>query len=89
MIRFFSLAPLALLAGCLHVPSLPETANGELIEIQTDAGFCNGNCDGFDIRVSSNGRGILRVYHNEETTRFKGFRLSATQFRAFREQLVP
>ena len=78
-----------MLGGCLHVPALPKTPNGELIEIQTDAGFCNGHCDEFDIRVSSNGRGIVRVHHNAEITWFKAFRLTSAQFRSFHERLAP
>lgn len=71
------------------MPKLPDAPDGELISVVTDAGYCMGNCTWFDIKLSSDGRGLLRVHHNNEVLRFHAFRLTPDAYRAFRDAVAP
>jgi hypothetical protein len=89
MARLYPIVLVAMLGGCLALPKLTHAPDAELISVETDAGFCMGDCNRFDIRISSNGRGLLRLHHNDEVSRFQAFRLTPGAYRAFRDAIAP
>lgn len=77
-----------LVGGCLTVPTLPAKVDGEVVTVETDPGMCMGNCTWFDVAVSSDGKGRLRIYHNDVTMKFRAFRVPAETTERFQSALA-
>lgn len=99
MKALLSVAPIALLAGCVFTPKLPPTADAELLTITKEPGECIG-CERFELRVPSSGLGLLRVYRvhpcdharcdgKSVLVRFEQLRLTPERYQAFRALLAP
>lgn len=74
--------------GCAPSLKLPPVADGERIQIETDGGFCMGDCNWYRLQVTSDGTALVRVYHNNILLRTQRRRLTADAFAAFEARLA-
>jgi hypothetical protein len=57
------------------------------IVLETDPGFCMGDCDRYTLTVTDDGAARLKVYHNSSVVRRKTIRLSQAQYQRFSDKL--
>lgn len=84
-----SLAVALLLAGSAASALSIERAEAERITIETDAGFCMGDCNWYRIEVRSDGMATVWVYHNQDLLRRRWRKLTVEEFAAFEARLAP
>jgi hypothetical protein len=82
-------AALLLAVGLAGTAPVIERAEPERIQIETDAGYCWGDCDWYRIEVRSNGKATVWVYHNEDLVRRRWRTLTPQEFAAFEARLAP